>query len=330
MAPVKQKAWEVIPNLHNGYDVSDATGSSKREALLIKNIFIGFTNNPWIVESSSDSVAAGNNDQVDRWIDIGDIVNNFAGSIHSWYVVKDPVSGQQVCFDLAVHPSAPYNAVIVWSPATGFGAVNGGADGTTTARPTATDEIVMVNGANFGSSINGQKAAAIHAWRSTDGECTRIVFMVSGNVRAIWAFETPRSPISAWSPASLALVKQVTSGNASSYALNVTATSWQFRQAGIASGVMYLSTPGSPVLAGQDTVGRFPHGANGELGMWPIGLISKSTSVRGAWGLMYDLYFGPDNALPGSMIRDGSGAQWAYVPDMWLPWNPDIEDMRVS
>lgn len=330
MPPAKQKTWEIVPNLHNGYDVSDSTGSSKREVLLIKNTLTGFVNHSWIVESSCDAAVAGNNDQVDRWIDTGDLTNNWAGSAHSWAVLKDPISGQQLCFDYAVHPGAPYNAVIVWSPAVGFGTVNGGADGTITARPTATDEIVMVNGTNFGSSVNGQKPAAVHAWRSTDGECTRLVFMVAGTVRAFWAFETPRSPISVWSPAVLAVVKQVTANDATSYALHVTTPAWQFRQDAVAAGAMYLSTLGRPALAGQGVVGRFPHGANGELGMWPIGLISKSTSVRGAWGLVYDLYFGPDNSLPGTMIRDSAGFQWAYVPDMWLPWDPALDRMRIS
>ena len=111
----------------------------------------------------------------DLWIDTGDIVWATAGSAHSWIVLSNNSlisSGAkfQVCFDLCntYTGSGSCSGTLAVSYNAGF------TGGTKINRPTATDEIILVNNTYliFGPSIK--------IFMSADGECTRIIGIYGG------------------------------------------------------------------------------------------------------------------------------------------------------
>jgi hypothetical protein len=116
----------------------------------------------------------GNNDNVDWWVDSGDLVWAGAGSNHSWIVFK--FLERYLCIDLRSTNS--YNAAIVASDSKFYG-------GTATARPTSTSarSVLLLANADPGVWCSGQSAAnkqfQIHGMYQANG---MRLFISSGGV----------------------------------------------------------------------------------------------------------------------------------------------------
>ncbi len=329
--PVRDKVWQIEANLQSYLDSSDAEATNKGLLLLIKNKLIGFASNPWIVESCSDSSAVGNNDQVDRWADIGDIVH--AVGNHSWIVLKDAITGIEFCFDANDATQSMRDATIVWSPAVGFGAAAGGADGTIAARPTALDETVLRGGFQWGPGETGFEESATHIWRSEDGECTRVAMMRDRSCRAYWDFSKAKDPVTGWAPAVVGSALRDTSPRLTYSVMNdldqdaFALTIWNFRHAAVGNGKFFIGTIGllsSGVL--ENGGGRAGHAASPDFQhqMVPCQLISNTATLQGLWGGMFDWYWGSTTARTGEIILEGDEA-WVLIDDVWLPWEPDLK-----
>lgn len=329
--PVRDKVWQFEVNLQSYLDSDDAEATNKGLLLLIKNKLIGFALNPWIVESCSDSSAVGNNDQVDRWSDIGDIVHAIGN--HSWIVLKDPITGIEFCFDANDSTQSMRDATLVWSPAVGFGASNGGTDGTIALRPIATDEFELRDTTQWGPGETGFEASVTHIWRSEDGECTRVAMMRDRSCRAYWDFSKAKDPISAWDPAVVCSVLRDTSSRLTYGVMNDNNTDafgqniWSFRHAAVGNGKFFIGTIGllsSGVL--ENGGGRAGHAASPKFQhqMVPCILACNDATLQGLWGGMFDFYWGSTSVRTGEIILEGSEA-WAMIDDIWLPWPPDLK-----
>ena len=124
----------------------------------------------WAVRGSCDGTSA-NNAGANLWGDRDDLVPQAAGVAHSWIVLRNAAIGAtwDLCLDLNSASGAQYLTAAV--------AVGGyAADGTTTARPTATDEVVVANAAE-GHWSNTSSDFALSAWvlTATDGTGTRVM-----------------------------------------------------------------------------------------------------------------------------------------------------------
>lgn len=160
--------------------------------LLLKNTLKGFALNPWVVKGSCNSIAAGM-DGVDRWAAIGDLQWLTPGNPHSWIVLRNPVTGWELCIDLDWTGANVENTISqMVSPAAGF------TGGTTTARPTATDETFIGNAtlANTrdGWGPSGVSAYKLHVWHSSDGECTRWTFWQNNICNGLGMLERVKNP----------------------------------------------------------------------------------------------------------------------------------------
>mgnify|MGYP001566308965 FL=1 len=94
-------------------------------------------NSVWTVRYSCNSVTAGvAGDGIDRWTTIANLVFAANGAAHSWFVMENTTLGYQVCVDLnnAAGTNVGFVAAEIATPFTG---------GTTTTRPTATNEFLM-------------------------------------------------------------------------------------------------------------------------------------------------------------------------------------------
>ena len=215
--PVLQKTWQGGTTL-GGVDlinqvISEVSSelTAKATLLKIKQALTTFSLNPWTVVGSSDSLAASM-DTTDRWLDIGDLVFQvLVGQVHSWIVLKQAgiAANFQVCFDLSSLLAADPNRQdlgIVISPVSGF------TGGSISARPTATDEVVLNASTSpwLGSMTTGVDSM-ISCMQSSDGQCTRVIVSdeTSGTPFTVLGFERPRLPNTNWtSPSCFYLLEE--------------------------------------------------------------------------------------------------------------------------
>lgn len=325
--PTKDKTWQFDVNIfYTDDDLASRSDTNKGFLLALKNALVGFASSPWAVESCSNSVAVGNNDGVDRWASGSDLVWGTTGNPHSWIVLTQPALGNgSICIALDSTTGVDSQGSIIFSPSAGFGAANGGADGTTTARPTATDEHVVIGTGNIVPQTSGGVTnQSLHVWLSSDGACTRAVATRGGNVQFALFFDAPKNPITAWSPAR---VYTWTRGNTLLYGNFFTTSMFHFTQGGVGQGLFEIAMAGADNSThGRDNeASRFPNEFSGRTIMAPAVLYSDTVGLEGAWGLLHDVYGAPDTLPLGSTIRDQSGAAaWMKVGDLWLPWSPTL------
>lgn len=113
----------------------------------------------WTVWGSHDGQDnLGNNDAVDRWTSPSQI-NRTLSNRDPWIVLEGPVGmgSPQICIAAEYSSGQSWmgRVSIVVSPSGGFGVSGGGTDGTTTARPTATDEDKQVDALAGNLALSG-------------------------------------------------------------------------------------------------------------------------------------------------------------------------------
>jgi hypothetical protein len=165
MAPVYERTWNCA--FDNAYNPSTALDMTKYQLWSLKALLCGhlggLISGLWSVYSSSDSATAGNGDGpgVDRWLATYDgtkIVRGTGGAVRSWIVLKSPtnLTGLGVSFYLTISfdGAADTSASLYMAKTAPTG-------GTTTARPTSTDEWVL-NAA--GAAWNAGTATPFTMW----------------------------------------------------------------------------------------------------------------------------------------------------------------------
>jgi len=242
-----------------------------------------------------------------------------AGSAHSWITLKQ--TGVHANFEICLDWSAAsiYNATVV----VGFSGFSGGS---TTARPTATNQIILINGSTWaGYTINGSFGCVLQAMQSTDGQCTRIVQLLNGVPQSFFLFDVPKNPVSGWTDPAIALA--VSANSAVTYLgyFNDTA-----RVVGWVNGVacyMYITCEGaiSSTLPEQYAFQQ-RNQITLEQQVWPMGLASDTTGARGRHGQPYDLWWG--NIIPNNLgsycdttYPDDSTRRYWQSADIILPWD---------
>lgn len=328
--PTLDKSWQ--------HTVSQATGGGATNLAdcqdtmyKVKNVLKAFGTLPWTCWGSCDGAGGvgsfGNGDLTDRWSATSKLIWAAAGVNHSWIVLAQSGLGSNgsICIDLA--NANPYYAVIVLSPSAGFGAANGGADGTATARPTASDEIVLVTAANWGVYQSGTFVMRFHAMQSTDGQCTRVVFCYNNLACGLWQFDKVKNPLAAWTVPVLGAVYGASNSEILTYAsFNDVAT---YPKSKIGAGAspnatFYYTSEG--YIAGM--VGENIVVADDDSGEWPIcpiGLASISSTHRGARkGMLFDMYWGPTQLVTGDTYPGDGTRTFAQFGDFVFPWNGSV------
>jgi len=320
-APAKDKTWQY--SLNNGPYFGAATLQTNQAMLFaIKGVLLAFGTLPWTVRGSSNSVAAAM-DASDRWVASTNLV--WAAGAHSWIVLRQTgvAAKFEVCFDLNTSSSEAMTVAV--SPSAGFGVANGGTDGTTSARPTATDEVVVnttSDGWNSGSSNN---LHWMHAMQSTDGQCTRIVTLTGSLPQTLMIFDRAKNASANWT-GTTAIFGVGASNTVSSVLTSATwldgKTKLFFRHS-TTNGNMYLATPGYVAAAFHRSAGGLvPHDVTKEWPFNPMTLGSDSTSLRGLWGTVYDLYWGSTTLNSLSSYEASSIPHtWQQFGEMIFPWD---------
>ena len=148
----------------------------------------------WTVIGSSDGSTAAM-DGVDRWAADSNLVWN--GTTRSWIVLQQTgiAAKLQVCIDL--NSGTDTNASVLVS-GTGFGAANGGTDGSITARPTALNSVTYLSAAAWGSPGATTTQSILHVMLTADGKSTVILVCRNNKLVAFWNFTLPDQPRSGW------------------------------------------------------------------------------------------------------------------------------------
>ena len=283
---------------------------------------LGYTN-PWVVESSCDGTGGGgsfgNNDLVDRWIDSGDLVWANTGTSHSWVVLKNNVTGVQVCFDL--DSSNDQFMHLSWSLAAGYGVANGGTDGSASDRPTATDQRTLINTAAFCGGSASETNAVVHTWQSTDGECTRVAAMFDEILMMFWAFDKAQNPVAGWN--GNYVVAQSATGTTipTGTFFLLAGTSNTFGRDGATDFDMFMATEmfGIATEPYLGSVIRYDD-VDGYVDFTSITLVGEAPR-RGEHGECYDLWFGNNFRHSGHTWPNDLTRTFIQMGDLVLPWD---------
>jgi len=316
--PTLTKAWQ-----HNVNNAISALGSAladnRRLLRSIKNALVGFGNNPWTVRYSSSSVVAGTaGDGVDRWSADSDLVWAAAASARSWIVLRQ--TGVATNYELLLSCEAASGTGTTLMAVISFSA--GFTGGSTTARPTATDEQILLNGANWGGAASDQ-ATRWSVMQSTDGQCTRMILCIAGVVTAYWLFEKPANPSTGWTNPSVSYMVAAapTIGALSAQ----TSVLGKMRNSSTTGNVVITCEGNASFQIPTDTVyGNIANEITGEWNMVPLGFESYTVGVRGRHGTFQDMWMGSTSIPTGDVYpNDGppSSAQFVQFGNLIFPWN---------
>jgi hypothetical protein len=323
--PTNVKTWQYALNLTTFADnttVGNAYESASRRLFQIKSFLTSaddFTT-PWTVVSSSDAATAGVGD---KWLDAGDLIwrADTGGAIFSWIVLRQ--AAISATFEVMIgceqdNTSDDGKRIIVYVSQAGF------TGGTTTTRPTATDERRLRSHTEYWGSgqVNTAYDSQTHVWMSDDGECTRIVIYIQGTVTGYWCFEKPANPVPEWTTPYFACVL-----GTSNITVDQTTYASFYDSANILSYFagdavsMYMSGEGFASAA----AGEYLTNAGQLTNNWSagsMGLISTTSPFRGRNGEVFDLRWGFKSTAGEVRYFPADGSKtFVQISDFILPWD---------
>lgn len=317
--PTLLKTWQ--------FDVNNAEASAAEGTFYpllmfnLKEAMINFATLPWVVKGSSDSVAAGMDD-VDRWIDTGDIVWNSGN--HSWIVLEN-AGGAQICWANDFSTNYIEDSFIFFSPSAGF------TGGSISARPTATDEFDARTGSDISWWWSGQTGTVgdnvWHMLHSTDGKETRIIgFRANVPHTVIMIGEVQDARAAHTNPFYCGWYTMNYTTDAAAIT-NIGATSQRYSAYHAGEFGMTLASPGLHFTGyvGAHSSGGIAEELDSELPFFETMFWSLTVGFRGVKGKPADVWWGyhqvavdgdtyPDNAL----LRD-----FFQVGALIFPWTGD-------
>ncbi len=298
-----------------------ATGTAlnTNRALLraIKDTLKAYATAPWTVRYSCDSSVAGTaGDGVDRWSTNANLV--FASGAHSWFVLRNS-NGWEICIDLNNASANGTSISFILSLAANF------TGGTTSARPTATDEVVVGSNVSFGGS-NSDVNHRLHVWHSSDAQVTRIAIAQGGFCTGFWMIDRAANPVSGWTtPVYAFLVGGQTAanilslGNVSS-AANVKARVTATMDIYLTSEARTTNQLKDVFTAANDLTSEYP--------FYPIGLASETASHRGRHGTVVDMWFGLASIPTADTYPADASRQFIQIGGpVILPWDGTVPQM---
>jgi hypothetical protein len=230
------------------------------------------------------------------------------------------MSNFQICIDLK-SASKDQGDVIV-SPSQGF------TGGTTTARPTATDEVEVSASASL-YAPPGAVDLVVHAMQSTDGQCTRVAICSNGFVTGFWIFDKLKNPHTA-------ITEQFVAAAAGSNNVTGDVTTYSILN-GNNSNAGYLATAFGSLRAtggffsceGFNHMGygdAFPDrdDLDGTLPLAPVAVVNTTRGQRGRYGEVYDLWLGSSRVQSCDTYDETGNRRLSTLRDLVLPSNGQI------
>lgn len=307
--PTLEKTWQFSVN-----NVANATGDwlteSKRLMFSIKNSLVNFASSPWTVVRSSNASTYG---AADYWLSYTNCVWGDGGSPRSWIVLAQAgLAGGtgQILISLRTDSGGGYPRYysMYYSPAAGF------TGGTTTSRPTATDEVTVVSADTWDDCTN-TAARVAHVMQTTDGSCTRVFLCNQGACRGGFLIESLGD-----SPAS----NHVVCMNLATHTAITCNTSARF--VGRYSGVNFSAYLAMEAYASTRVVdshsGYSTTFSPSKLPIEPLYVHSETTGALGYHGRLVDLFAGSSSTPTGTTYpRSPDSKLWAQFSRFVTPWD---------
>jgi len=312
--PTLSKTWQF--NVNNQTTAQGTALADCRKTLRgIKDAMIGFATNPWTVRYSCDSVTAGTaGDGVDRWSADTNLVWANAGTAHSWIVLRQTGIGTTYELLISCENATPSNLTLLTS-------ISGFSGGSTTARPTATDELTVASSVQWiaGTDVSNRWSVM----QSTDGQCTRILVGYSGNFTTLIVLDKPNNPTTGWSTPNFSALYFASGGLNTNTTGVISATSPVARsRIGSTNGSVSLTIEGMGNNFSTDTaIGNIANEVDSSWDMWPLGIACITSGVRGRHGSLFDLWAVSTVRASGDMIPADGSNQFAVFGSFVLPWN---------
>jgi hypothetical protein len=298
-------AWEAVRTVSVTQQAS-AAASNRRTWRLWRDDMHTAT---WLIRDyeCDGSTAGTKGDGTARILADANVVGAAPGVAHSWAV--DTVHGSlgQLCTDWDSTSDGAFS--VYWSPSAGF------TGGTTTARPTATDEREITQGTNGLHTLNGAHGVYSMACLETGKKALRVFFLNSAATAgpcAVLSLETAAGAPAAWSPAHIArwMGGAGTFGNRSDW----TGTGWVSVVAGT---TRVMTADGTAPQSGLDP--------DSNRLLEPTGLTHAAT--LGKVGFVNDWWFVDDAVTANLRYTNAAGADPRQVFDeivtAW-PSGPDL------
>jgi hypothetical protein len=326
--PVLDKTYE--------FDVNHVAISTITELMFqMKNKLIGngataFSNPPTVKSSSNASVA--NNS--DNWNSASDITFQavFMGP-RSWIVFSCPnvAAGLEVCWSCEDNPGGGANQwEVFYSDAAGF------TGGTTTARPTAADEMNSYVGGSAaeldGFSTLATAPARLHVVQSTDGQVLHIWAYTAGVMLGYWGLHRPKNPAALWTQPWVAINSwyKYNSGNNAAqmtYAkMGGQGNKFAVTYAGGVLSIVRFSgeayfTGGASTETMIGIAQTIPNELDpDEFPVLPIGLVSTTVGSRGRNGQLVDMFWGMQLLNTGDHFPNDASMGFVLLDDIIVPW----------
>jgi hypothetical protein len=333
LLPTREKEWQLVANINSGTDRRQIL--IDRLAALCGVAFGSFqiTANAWhVVKCSNSSTVSTSN----IWSATSDIVQgNAAGSNARSWVLLQNAFGKQWLWDY--RGNAADEIYCSMSPSGLF------TGGTTTAAPTATDQLFRDPSGSvfFYDILQTGKTCRQNVWLSADGKQTIITTLLNSTSSSLWLFGVPEEVPSDWAHPGLMWMDLTTDDTISVTFMN--------KMAGM-SGGFHISAEGAApgsfaslhfVVQGCGTTaigggsGGFCNGKNALSLEWDIwekcwiaGLSEAAWGHLGYWPDLYPMPRSQTGSLTGTHFPASGTHQWVKVNDLLLPW-PIATDIVV-
>lgn len=277
----------------------------------IVNALLGMTGAPSVSGSSDGTTAAL--DATNRWTGDVALVWATSGTPHSWIVLRFSTL-YYLLIDLNSGSSASISAYLSFAGFTG---------GSTTNRPTATDEAQIIGtGGSPGGWVNsGADAQRVwHVMMPTDSSGVRVL-MYTGNVQeSFWLFGKAVNTVSGWTHPIYGVI------HFSSLLDGFGTYSNLFNAANVTA--VGPTTPMSMFVTSEATssgaLGSVQTTVNDLDGGYVIatpGLYSTTVGSVGRHGQIEDLWWGSTTPATGDTYPSGGSATFLQAGDMVFPWD---------
>lgn len=255
-----------------------------------------------VLQSCNGSTVGTTDDGVNRWAARADIVRNTPGNAHSWTKLLLTGGLGQLVIDM--DNTLDGSGSVYWSESAGF------TGGTTTARPTATDEDqIRSAGGNILHTVNGTNR--ILMWRCSDAgrECVRWAILNSGATAGpchVTIIDKAASTPAAWTTK---IVARTMSGS------GVFGNRSDFTSVGFRARVS--GTLRTPLAVGDTPPSTLD--VDGDALIVPCGL---NDATIGRLGFLDDFHFAADAVAKEGTYSDENGTMgWVRIDELVMPWD---------
>lgn len=283
---------------------------------------------PVTVKGSSNSVAAAL-DGVDRWSTDADLVWVQSSGAHSWIVYEFPNINDgaghklQMLWDLTGNGVSSAGIMqIYFSPAAGF------TGGSTSARPTATDEVMSASN----TFANAAAIHRVHLMASADGTIYHLILATANNPIG-WLCVSMLTPtidavptVGGWNYPFFVAWQAFSSANQMTATLLSLYNAAKFTSRHNATNLTCgIEVEGGSAIVKAGGAGNGPNGITSQQIMLGHGIWSNAGYI-GRLGFLPDMYFVSDTAFApfgDTAGADNSHRQWMISGCFALPWTND-------